>query len=93
MKNTIKILAVALGIGAISQTVRSYGGEVSCSPELVENWREMRASVSALLQNKRLKHRIEILKFEGDPEGEELEKTLEQLEILMRAGDRAEPGI
>jgi hypothetical protein len=93
MKNTIKILALVLGIGAISQTVRSYGGEVNCSPELIENWREMRMSVTALLQNERLKRRIEILKYEGDPEGEELERTLGQLEILMRAGDRAEPGI
>lgn len=93
MKNTIKVLALVLGIGAISQTVSSYGGEAKCSPELIENWLEMRVSVKALLQNEGLKRRIEILKYEGDPEGEELEKTLKQLEVLMHVGDRAEPGI
>ena len=81
MKNLVRLFAIMLAVGAVSQTVSTYGSD-SESKEAVQNWQELKMNVSQLLQNKEFIRQVNWSADSGNPQAQELRQLLERYWIL-----------
>ena len=78
MKNFVRLLAIMLAIGAVSQTVSTYGSDATKTDEAVQNWQEMRMNVQLLLQNKEFIRQVNWSAQSGNQQAQELILLLER---------------